>query len=157
MEASQPVNAALSDLARAFPQRDIKAGTLGVYLQNLSDLPVGAVVEACGILIRTSEFFPTVHAIRETVAEQVLALPSETEALTAVNSYRRGTARLHPLVREALTMVGGMHAFRVSDEPTVIRGQFARHYRELRAARIREAVIGDVALGSGPPLRELPA
>lgn len=155
MEGGNLVSRALADLARAFPQRKIERETLVVYMNNLADLPPEAVVDACIVLTRVSEFFPSIHAIRNTVAESLLALPSETEALAQVNPH--AVLRTHPLVREALEMVGGRHAFRVSDEPTVIRGQFLRHYRELRAARIQEAIIGDVALGPGTPLRELTA
>jgi hypothetical protein len=152
MEGRHPVAVALADLARAFPQRAIELETLRVYRRNLDDLPVGAVVDACTVLTLTSEFFPTIHAIRTTVAETSLGLPNEAEALALVE----GRASLPPLVREALNMVGGYHAWRVTDQPGVMRGQFLRVYRELRDVRIREAVVGE-ALPPAPPVRELTA
>jgi hypothetical protein len=154
MEERSHLASALADLARAFPQREVTAGTLGIYLQNLSDLPVAAVVDACTVLIRTSEFFPTVHAIRETVAESLLGLPSEAEALALVNSKHASRC---PLVREALEAVGGYHAWAASREPTMLRGQLLRIYRDLRAARINEAIAGTLALDPAPARRELSA
>jgi hypothetical protein len=155
MEAgTHPVAQALADLARAFPQKAISLDTLRVYRRELDDLDPAAVAEACRMLTRLSEFFPTVRAIREQVAEAALALPSETEALAIVDNQRRP---FDPTVKQALDAVGGMHAWRSTSEPAVLRGQFVRAYRELRASAIRSYVVGDLALEAGPQLRELTA
>jgi hypothetical protein len=145
----------LSELARAFPRHPVTRETLDVYLRELADLPVDVLERAVRELIRTSEWFPTVRAIRESASEHALGLPGEADALAQVEARQawgrqdeqtRGTPpALHPLVAEALDHVGGWHAFRTADEPAVVRGQFGRLFRELRSAALREAQIGDLA------------
>jgi hypothetical protein len=142
----------VAELAAAFPQRPVPRQTLAVYVRHLEDIDLDSLEVAVRGLIRTSEFFPTVHAIRTAVAEAALGLPTEGEALAAVTT--RGVVGLHPLVREALDMVGGYHAWRITDNPGVMRGQFTRIYREMREERLREFVVGE-ALPPGPPVREL--
>lgn len=146
----------LADLGRAFPRQTIDGETFRVYLRELEDVPAGALDEAVRSLIRTSEFFPSVRAIRETVAERTLQIPLEAAALEQVHR-RIAWARddeadrdgvppdLHPLVRDALGHVGGFSAFKTADEPGVVRGQFLRLFREVRAAAVRDAQLGDLA------------
>jgi hypothetical protein len=143
----------VADLADAFPQREISRETVSIYVKHLQDIGPAEMEAAVQRLIRTSSRFPTIRELREAVAEASLALPTEVEALALVNGGVRG---LHPLVREALEAVGGYHAWRVTDEPGVMRGQFSRIYREMRAARLNEFVVGD-ALPPAPPVRELTA
>jgi hypothetical protein len=145
----------VADLRDAFPQRAVTRETLTIYVRELSDLDPAALGDAVRLLIRTSEFFPTIHAIRETVAEAALDLPSEAAALAEVNALGAGRpGRLTPLVREALDAVGGPWAVRTASEPGVIRGQFLRIYRDLRHARVAEYVARD-ALPPAAPVREL--
>lgn len=156
----------LADLARAFPRQTFDAGTLRVYLRELDDVPPEALDLATRALIRTSEFFPTVRAIRERVAEHTLELPGEAAALEQVYA-RVAWARddeadrvgspppIDPLVRQALDQVGGFSAFKTADEPGVIRGQFLRLYRETRAAAIHDTQIGTLELGAGPERKAL--
>lgn len=142
----------LADLARAFPRQPVTADTLRVYLRELDDIPADALEVAVRALIRTSEFFPTVRAIRETVTEATLALPGEAEALGQVAARvawlssgltaETTAPPLHEKVKEALNLVGGASAFRASSDQGVVRGQFARYYRELRATAVREAQTG---------------
>lgn len=165
----------LSDLTRAFPQFILKLDevsrreTIRVYVRELSDIDPAALEQAARALIRTSEFFPTVRAIRETVAEQTLALPGEAAALEQVyariawhrddEADREGDPpHVHPLVRHALDLVGGYSAFRTADDPGVVRGQFLRLFREARAAAVRDAQTGDLAaLPAAPERPALPA
>jgi hypothetical protein len=152
---------------RAFPRQAVLDGTLRVYLRELADVPAAALDEAVRSLIRTSEFFPTVRAIREAVAERSLQIPHEAAALEQVHARiawgREDEAArvgdpppIHPLVRDALDHVGGFAAFRGASEPGVLRGQFLRLYRELRADAVRNAQLGDLAaLAPGEQQRTL--
>lgn len=151
----------IADLAAAFPQRTITRETLSIYARELGDLDPVALGDAVRRLIRTSEFFPTIHAIRDAVAEDQLGLPGEAEALRQVNAraaFREPTGpapTVHPLVREAVNLLGGWHAIRATDEPGVMRGQLLRLYRELRHARVAEHVVSSDALVGAPNVREL--
>lgn len=145
----------IADLVRAFPQ-SLKALPPGeiealarLYERELSDLPPGLLAEAVRDLIRTEKWFPQIAAIRERVAERALALPDESGALAQVEERMRwGRADeserapeapgVHPLVREAVDHVGGFYAFREAQEAAILRGQFGRLYRELRARAVYE-------------------
>jgi hypothetical protein len=115
--------------------------------------------------MRSSEFFPTLRAIREAVAETILELPGEEEALAQIEArvtWGRSDDRdgdpppVHPLVRQALDHVGGFHAWKQTSEPGILRSQFLRLFREVRAASIREVQIGR-ELAPGPRRPELGA
>lgn len=145
----------LADLRDAFPRQKVSVDTFRVYLRNLADVPPGLLSEAAVVLTRSSEFFPTIAAIRETVAEIALDLPSEAEALSQVArrvEWGRSSEDLdpatapdvHPLVLETVQRVGGFFAFRTADEPGVVRGQFGRLYRAERTAALRGCQVGEI-------------
>lgn len=148
----------LASLAQAFTRQPVTTQTLQVYLRELEDVPADELEVAVRFLIRTSEWFPTLRAIRERVAEQRLDLPDESTALAQV-AARMAWARtdeddrdpdppeLHPAVREALDLVGGFAAFRAAEEPGVIRGQFARYYRERRGEAVQRVQAGTLPPG----------
>lgn len=48
---------------------------------------------------------------------------------------------LPELVAQAFKLAGGHFGFREASEMSIVRGQFARHYRNLRAAAVRSAVV----------------
>lgn len=154
-----PPAALISDLVRAYPRTPISPDTLRVYLDDLGEIPHALLEQAIRQVIRTQEFFPTIRSIREACAEIALDLPTDTEALQLVDDHllqaREGTVvwKMPPLVEEAVKLAGGYRAFRTSDEPTVVRGQFARYFRDLRAARIRAAQTSDTVV----PARALSA
>lgn len=158
------VSDALMGLMRAFPRnfertpRDEAQATLVLYGQHLDDVPADVLAAAVRRLIRTEEWFPTVARIREACAELLLGLPGEVDALTQVDDRlewartRHGAAPpLHPDVRRAVELVGGFHALRTADKPSVVRGQLRNVYRELRGDRLRAAQDGDLA--ALPPAR----
>ena len=133
--------AALKD---AFPRQEVKSRTFEIYVEELSDIPLPTLGAVVKVLIRTSEFFPSIRAIREAAAEITLGLPNEDEALSQVE--RRIAVRggdVHPDVKRALDHVGGYFVFKSTSEPSVVRGQFLRIYREIRADRIRAFQVGD--------------
>ena len=141
---------ALAALAAAYPDRQIGPDTIAVYLAALDDLPDAEVEQAVAALIRTAHWPPSIAQIRERVAEERLALPTPAAALAQVelHVFRRGGAP-HPDVAEALRIVGGARAWRESDRPSVLRGQFLAAYADLRATAVRE-------VQQGPPRLALP-
>lgn len=143
----------LQELANAYPRQAVPDATVMVYLRALQDVPPAELERAIRALIRESRFFPAVSEILERVAELALALPSEPDALAQIEARMRW-ARLpereqgdppvvHPLVLEALARVGGWHTFRNAEDATVIRGQYGRLYRDLRASAIRLRQSGE--------------
>lgn len=148
------VNEQIADLIAAFPRDKITLDTAKIYIAKLSDIPPDMLALAVHDLCCTSERFPTIRAIREAVAERTLAVPSEAEALMQIEAWVTGRVEPHPLARRVLRLIGGTYAYRTAENPSVIRGQFLRLYREQRAAAVREALVGaPLALGTGrPPL-----
>lgn len=146
-------------LARLDPQA--REATMRLYLRELADIPAEILAVAVRDVIRTSDHFPRVKAIREAAALRTLALPTESEALAQVAARiawgrqpeqdRGAPPVLHPLVGEALDHVGGYHAFRVADEPGVVRGQFLRLYKDLRSGALRDANVGPALPPPEPP------
>lgn len=160
----------LARLARAFPRQPIPPETHAVYAHDLATVPTGLLEAAVTEVIRTEDWFPTLARLRAVCAERLLALPTETQALAQVEARIRwgrdvgretpeeGAGRppaVHPLVVEALGQVGGYSTLRTSDEPAVVRGMFAKAYRQLRAAAVRETQV-DAALEAHSRPRELP-
>lgn len=148
----------IADLARAFPRQAVERGTLAVYVRELQDVPAEVLALSVRDLIRTSEWFPTVRAIREQAAERMLDLPSETDALAQVGARiewareQSGDAPpVHPVVREALDLAGGFHRFRSADQASIVHAQFLKAYRERRGAAVRDAVTGTLAALPPPP------
>lgn len=134
-------------LTTAFPREKVSLETKVQYAEHLSDLPPEALEAAARDYIRTARFFPTIADLRERTCERVLGLPSEEIALAQIEArqawareseYARGEAPdMHLLVRQALGHVGGAHAFRMTTEPGILRSQFLKLYRDLRAERVR--------------------
>lgn len=131
----------------AFPRQEVNPRTLELYADDLSDIPLPTLGAAVKTLRRTSEFFPTIRAIREVAAEITLDLPNEDEALSQIERRlswrhedeltRSDPPPVHQDVKRALDHVGGFFAFRSTDDPSIVRGQFLRMYREIRAGRVR--------------------
>lgn len=159
---------ALAELKLAFYEANVPPDTFRYYLHDLADVPVDLLHTAVVHLCRTSadpRRFPTLGQIRAACAEHLLGLPNEAEALGQVQALvawtrqstlerAEGAPALHPLVRQALDLVGGTQAFRATDEPGVIRGQFGRLYREARASEMRGAQLAPT-LEAGSRAREL--
>jgi hypothetical protein len=140
----------VASLARHFPSHFAKldrseaVALQADYCLRLNDIPPDLLAAVVDDYIQTEENpfgFPTVGKLRALAAERALALPGEAEALRQIADRELGIGAINPLVSEALKQVGGWYAWRTCEEPTVIRGQFARIYRELRAAAIKEAQI----------------
>lgn len=161
--------AILADLARAFPrQKDLTdPATFGLYLRLLADLDP-AVLDAAvtHLILAGGDWLPSVSAIREAAAELVLDLPREAAALAQIHAViawnrlpeaSRGPApAVHPLVRRTVYSLGGYYAFRTSDKPSVLLGQFSRLYGEARSEALHEVRAPAAALPPVPSLRAIP-
>ena len=84
---------------------------LDLYLADLEDLPLEAVIAALGRLRRTSKFFPRVCEIREAVAPCTVddlarrALVRVEWAISSVGAYR--SIRFDPVTNAAIRALGG--------------------------------------------------
>ena len=154
--AARPLSQLLADLANAFPRQAVTPATVAVYARELDDLPEDALEQAVRDLIRSADWLPTVAAIRLAAAEYLLELPSETDALSQIEA-RIAWARaddgtdpppVHNLVSATLEHVGGYHAFRSTDKPSMLRAQFVNLYRETRQRQLRDVQTGKL-LGPG--------
>lgn len=155
----------LARLKAAFPRQDMTLATFeqyALFLRDIPDLLLDSVVDS---LIATEKWLPSIAQIREAAADTALQLPTESAALTQIYARIAWTREgddtrpdVHPLVKKALDLVGGYPAFRTSEDPAVVRGQFGRIYRDLRAAEIRHVQTSPtemLAAGSRP--REISA
>ena len=141
----------IARLARGLPPPGAVPRTFNLYLAELALVPPELVERAVTHLIRTSDWFPTIAAIRRECAELALDLPTEELALAMIEAFGawarlRGdeiAPAVHPLVIRAMHQVGGWIAYRLSDSPSIWRAGFTRAYRELRAAEIAAAQSDD--------------
>lgn len=143
----------IAEVRHAFPTDRIPDETIVVYVKHLADLDPDQLAAAAAAYCREAKRFPTIADLRRLVAERNLQLPDEAEALRQANrradwyATRDGAPpEMHPLVRDALRSVGGPGALRESDQPSVVRGQFLRVYRDLRDRQVRDETVGKPAL-----------
>ncbi len=150
---SEPTHAEMiAYLASAFPRQTMNAD---LYENELADCPASLLAAGIRDVLRVPrEWIPSVGDIRFAVAERILALPDEREAMQQVDARiewararsdgDKDAPELHPLVREAVNHVGGWHSLRASDRPEVARGQLLRYFREARAGLVRECAAKDM-------------
>lgn len=157
----------LAQLKLAFPRDPITQDRFDLYVHELASVDPAALEAAVREIIRTRTggYFPAIAEIINAAAEHALGLPSPDEALAQVEArIRWGRERageapaVHPAVVEALEQVGGFHALRTAEKPSVIRGQFLNLYRDRRAAALRAAALTPTlpALPASPERKELP-
>lgn len=143
------VAALLTKLARAFPREKVRPETFELYATDLHQVDPEVLDAAVTRIIRTSEFFPTVRAIREACAEILLDLPTEAEALAQAEAVARWQSEgmtgdappVHALTEQAVRLVGGYREFRINNRPNEIRSQFTRYYRDLRNGLVTDVAV----------------
>ena len=97
---------------------------------------------------------PTIAEIRRTVGEHKLALPTPTEAWgeAQARSFGTWTGVRHPLVHQAIQIMGGTYSIKTSETPSITQSQFLKAYKDLRDTALRHFVV----TGTMPELSELP-
>lgn len=131
----------LHDLQLAFPDRKQPPETVALYARELTDIPLDTLVAAVQEVIRSHDRFPRIASIRAVAAERTLNLPSEAVALAQVEAFARASVHPDDLVKKALDAVGGLHAWRTTENPGITRSQFLNMYREVRAASLRDLAV----------------
>lgn len=154
MDAPLSTAGIVAALKRHFPRDPVDTDMARRVIDALADLPVEALAAGADDLIRTRVFpsFPLVAEIRLAAVQHLADFPSDSMALEQIEAriawakqdedVRADPPVVHGLVREALDHVGGWHAFRAADEPAVVRGQFLRLYRDLRAEALLDLQRG---------------
>ena len=79
MTAPQELIPILEELSQAYPEKQLEAETLQVYLDNLDDIPVYVLKAAVRQHIQSSQWFPRVSELRQAAAR--LAGTSHFESL----------------------------------------------------------------------------
>jgi hypothetical protein len=125
-------------LIDAFPQTPMRTQTASIYTRMLGDLDGPAAERVVDNLIASSPTFPTVAAIRNAVAEEVLAIPTALEAYASIFD-RDGAKEVHELTRRVADLFGGFYNVRTSESPSITRAQFLKTYAEMRDEQIRSA------------------
>lgn len=143
---NDPVLSALFDMFVVFDKPATDARAEG-YARRLTDINPGAVCAAIERLILTSEWLPTLAAIRREVTTATLPhVETEDEAWALI---RRCMAQppgqpweLPPLVSKIMRLIGTSFDFR-NDERGVMETRFRKAYAEER-----RTVLADIQAGA---------
>jgi hypothetical protein len=127
-------------LRAAYPQRDIPKASVEAYAARVTDLPAAETTAAIEHLIRTSDDFPSIAALRAEAQERVLNIPSVDDAYNEISAGIRHHGRYQPqpqwsspFLRRIVAAHGGWTQMCQAD---VTRQEFRETYYRLR----REAV-----------------
>lgn len=127
--------ASIAALRAAYPRQDFPDDSVTMYGTMLEDLDASAVSRAIGRLVKRSTWLPSIAEIREEIAEEMLGLPTVSEA---VESLARGSHR-HPTVDRIFSALGGRWSYDQSTAPGLFRREFTKMYAEERQTAIRAA------------------
>lgn len=130
----------LKALAAAFPHSKVELETILTYAVFLADVSVEDLRRGAAWCMANSDFFPTMHTLREAIQQADLehrpptgpdALAEIKRKIGAIGYY--GTPEWsHPLIGRAVEGMGGWRALCLSEDPEgVIRGQFLKVYASL--------------------------
>ena len=148
MMNKQEVAQILAVLSAGFPNAQVTKETARVYFEVLSDLDAPQVSQAIGVLLRTSEWFPSAATIRKTTMELSGRLaPSSGDAWGAVvaevsKSGLDGGCHIDDPVIKATVRAIGWRAICLSERQDVIRGQFVKMYEEMKRKADTQVLAG---------------
>ena len=137
--------ALVAKLVAAFPNREIPAATVKVYVSHLSGISAHLLATAVDELIQTSVFFPTIAELRKAAAQAKLGnVPSAEEAWSEVLSVMRNAGHdfqpefSHRAIDRAVRDVGGWRFLCSSERLSFERTHFLKTFKDLvnRAERI---------------------
>lgn len=150
-------------LVDAYPGAKVRDGTVAVYAAALAPFDRAAVAAAVATHVATSKWFPAVAEVLALVAEAVVGLPEAGDAWRLVLDRMRETYPGHPApdwrapvaVQRAAAALGGIHALRLSEEPSRDRERFVKVYGTYRDRALRDVATGAAldggALAAIPP------
>ena len=137
--------ALVAKLVAAFPNREIPAATVKIYVNHLSSVPAHLLATAVDELIQASVFFPTIAELRKAAAQAKLGnVPSAEEAWSEVLAEMRSAGLQckpefsHRAIKRAVQDVGGWRYLCSSGSLNFERTYFLKTFEDLvrRAERI---------------------
>lgn len=126
----------LGAIKAAWPYAPLGEETATVYVRHLLEIDYGAASRAVERLVETSEFPPTVAAIRKATATVLLGLPTAVEAFAGGDFGSAANA----LVLKATRMVGDSWRWWTAPET-----ELRRHFYEAWAAVTERALAEALA------------
>lgn len=125
---------------------DFSAERVKAYAWGLRDINPDDLEQAVALSIRSSRYPPTVSDLRTIVATLRLNHPGAGEALELVEAAvaNNTTRRLPVPARRALDALGGSWAWKTTDVPSVLRGQFLRLYEEFSRTETQAIIRGSI-------------
>lgn len=125
------------------------ARRMEVYVEHLADLDGEAVLAAVNLLVKSSQFPPTVSEIRTVVATARTNYPTPGVALELTErAVMEGKTRQLPApARRALDLLGGSYSWKTTETPSIMRSQFLRLYEEFARAETQAIIAGQLESG----------
>ncbi len=143
MDARLEVKKLLLKMSLAYPHSNIPEETVDVYTDALEHVPLEWLKPALVQASLLSEFFPTLHRIREVLTDMMFGkvLLAE-EAWAVVMKHLTGDAQpiAEPLIEKAVDAIGGWWYLRQSDNQMADRAQFMKIYGAFRE-RERQTIL----------------
>lgn len=148
-------------LVAAFPTAKLDLDQAGTYALQIADLDLDEAQQAARELSLTSKWLPSVAEIRDAAIRRRLGVPTAAAALEQLQARLAGGGReaAHPLVNDAVRLMGGLWSLQMTTQPTVWRAQFRDTYADLAAGRVRAESLASagVPLDYRPGAAQLPA
>ena len=139
---AQRVAAIVLQSAQCWPYFATKmtAGIAAQYARAMQDIPAEAVEMALASLVRTSDYFPSVAAIRREAESIIRAMNGNIEltadegwheVMHALRAYPHRSHPLQPLTQAALAACGGLTKLANSEEAMLpaFQSQFRKAYQ----------------------------
>jgi hypothetical protein len=134
-------------LAAAYPNANVAAATLAVYMRTLADIEDDLLDAAAADCITRCVFFPTVAEIRHAAAQVAklrFGAPSAGEAWEEVTrGFRDGhdaSGWSHPWIESAIRQSGGWYSLRMSENQVADRARFLEAYKEIEKREAYDSV-----------------
>jgi hypothetical protein len=151
-------------ISAAFPHANLIPEAYSVYAEALEGVPLH-ILEAVFIqAAQSSEFFPTLHRIRELMTDLVFRTPLAEVAWEEVVEWKLGKREKFsdPLIARVTEMMGGWWHLSRSEHEGVDRGQFLKIYGSMREQARQETAMTPgwkalLSASSPTPLRLVPA
>lgn len=145
MAGKEEIMKLMRRLSAAYPHSNLSADTYSIYAEALADVPMGILQLAVVQAATTSEFFPTLHKLHETIAEIIFGgTPTAEEAWEDVVRKLQGNPmkwKDEPLIERVVNLVGGWYGLKTSTNAMADRGQFLKMYANLRERERQNAML----------------